>query len=144
MIEENIRRFSVVVAVELASLAFAFAWLLHDAGVLGWWLVRSKHCMIVILHAFYLRFCFSFWFLRFVGGIGGPSSPMFNRRVAARRFALGCGDTFADLFPNAPIAAFLALLMILFVAFGFFVSLTFAVATGGDDDFPALLGVSKV
>ena len=69
----------------------------------------------------------------FVGGIGGPSSPMFNRRVAARRFALGCGDTFAELVLNAPIAAFLALLMIRFVAVGFL-----------DGVFSALLGVNKV
>ena len=40
----NIRKLSVVIAVELALLAFVFAWLLYDAGVLWWWLVRGKHC----------------------------------------------------------------------------------------------------
>ena len=149
MIEENIRRFPVVVAVKLASLAFAFAWLLHDAGVLGWWLVRSKHCVIVILHAFYLRFCFPFGF---VGGIGGPSSPMFNR-VGPRPF-IGVillpdtrrlptalpefGDTFAlplgTGFPpkNNGISYFAlpTVLMIRFLAVGFWVLSTFDVATG--------------
>ena len=47
-IEENVGGFPVVVAVELALLAFAFVWLLHDAGVLGWWLVRGKHRVINI------------------------------------------------------------------------------------------------
>jgi hypothetical protein len=71
VIEENVGGFFVVVAVELASLAFAFAWLLHDAGVLGWWLVRGKHsdyrvniiiCFALEIHSLRLLSVFFFFF----------------------------------------------------------------------------------